>query len=95
MAETELKIDDDYITEMGNYFNEKGIELQGYVDKYIKILDNIRTDAIVEGDTAKALDEFIDFSKNLNTKIKELGASAKKQAVGFADEIDVADSYLF
>lgn len=95
MAGTELKIDDDYVTEMATYLGEKGTELQGYVDKYIQILKNIRTDAIIEGDTAKALDEFITFSENLNTEIQKLGENGKKQAEGFAVEIDDADSYLF
>lgn len=95
MAGTELKIDDEYVTEMGKYFIDKGEELQGYIDKYIQILDKIRTDAIIEGDTAKALDEFIGFSKNLNVIIQELGKNAKKQSEGFAIEIDKADSYLF
>lgn len=95
MAGTELIIDDDYVATMGTYLNDKGTELQGFVDQYIQILEKIRTDAIIAGDTAKALDEFINFSKNLNVKIQELGASGKKQAEGFAIEVDEADSYLF
>ena len=79
MAGTALKIDDDYVLNMGETLSEKEKELQSGVDKYLEIMKKISEDAIKEGETAQALDTL-----NVN-----------KTCQKFKDEIDENDQYLF
>ena len=51
MAGTALKIDDDYVLNMGETLSEKEKELQSGVDKYLEIMKKISEDAIKEGET--------------------------------------------
>ena len=60
MAGIELKIDDDYINGMASLFETRSQDLQEGVDSYLTILSTIREEAIQEGDTADALDAFIE-----------------------------------
>ena len=52
MAGTALKIDDDYVLDMGTTLSDNETELQSGVDKYLEIMKKIREDAIKEGETA-------------------------------------------
>lgn len=50
MAGTALKIDDDYVLDMGTTLSDNETELQSGVDKYLEIMKKIREDAIKEGE---------------------------------------------
>ena len=95
MAGQELKIDDDYVTQMADFLEKRGNFLQDEIDKYLDTLGMIRDDAIIKGETANALDEFIGFAEVLREKISVIGENAKKAALGFITEVDEKDSYLF
>ena len=41
MAESTLKIDDEWCRSAGKFFGDEGQMLQSYLDRYIKILNNI------------------------------------------------------
>ena len=84
MAGTALKIDDDYVLDMGTTLSDNETELQSGVDKYLEIMKKIREDAIKEGETAQALDTFITYAGEL-----------KKTCQKFKAEIDENDQYLF
>ena len=45
MAGTALKIDDDYVLDMGTTLSDNETELQSGVDKYLEIMKKIREDA--------------------------------------------------
>ena len=47
MAGTALKIDDDYVLNMGETLSEKEKELQSGVDKYLEIMKKIREEHAV------------------------------------------------
>ena len=92
---TEVKFDDDYMEAMATHFNDYAAYLQYGVDKYIEILHNIRNNAIIEGDTAVALDTFISYADKLKDIIKESGESAKKTCENFVTTVDSKDSSFY
>ena len=90
MAGTALKIDDDYVLDMGTTLSDNETELQSGVDKYLEIMKKIREDAIKEGETAQALDTFITYAGELKH-----GVNVNKTCQKFKAEIDENDQYLF
>ena len=94
MAGIELKIDDDYINGMASLFETRSQDLQEGVDSHLTILAGIR-EANQEGDTADALDAFIEYASSLKGIISELGKTAKDTCNNFLAEIDEKDQYLF
>ncbi|TGY39943.1 hypothetical protein E5347_16215 [Clostridium sartagoforme] len=95
MAESSLKIDDDYCKEVAEYFSKQGGYLDEYVKQYITILQGIKKDAIKGGDVAKALDAYIQYAKKLENQIGNISANAQQQAKNFIKAVDDADQYLF
>ena len=95
MAGTALKIDDDYVLDMGTTLSDNETELQSGVDKYLEIMKKIREDAIKEGETAKELDNFITNDKKKKNVITEHGVNVNKTCQKFKAEIDENDQYLF
>lgn len=95
MANVDIKIEDDYYKNMGKLYVEWYKDLQAGVDKYIKILECILEDAIMEGDTAKALEAFLNYAKTLSGIIEPLGAECEGLCVNYISEVDEADSYLY
>ena len=92
MAGTALKIDDDYVLDMGTTLSDNETELQSGVDKYLEIMKKIREDAIKEGETAQA---FITYAGELKNVITEHGVNVNKTCQKFKAEIDENDQYLF
>ena len=90
MAGTALKIDDDYVLDMGTTLSDNETELQSGVDKYLEIMN-----AIKEGETAQALDTFITYAGELKNVITEHGVNVNKTCQKFKAEIDENDQYLF
>lgn len=95
MAENELVIDDEYCENMGSYFYAQGTMLDTMVKNYITALEKVRSDAIKEGEVAKALDVYITYVKKLDEQIKEISVIAKKEVEDFLSQVDNADEYLF
>ena len=69
--------------------------LQGGIDKYTAILNNILAAAIMEGATAEALESFVDYVENLKDIVNDMGEEAKGMCLAFLSEVDEADSYLY
>lgn len=95
MANKELVVDDDYCKTMGKYFVSRGAHLEVVISEYIQILESIKQDAIISGDVASALKVYIEYSKKMQNKIRNISNSAKKQTDAFISKIDEADQYLF
>lgn len=95
MANKELIVDDDYCKTMGKYFVSRGAHLEVVISEYIQILESIKQDAIISGDVASALKVYIEYSKKMQNKIRNISNSAKNQTDAFISKIDEADQYLF
>lgn len=64
-------------------------------DAYIKYLNEMKDTAIVSGETAKALAEFIKQVESLKGDIEEIGKRYAKNIESFLKDIDTADDKLF
>ena len=95
MAGWELKIDDEFVGEMGKRLKTRGTDLQAGIDSYLKTLESIHSEAITKGDTADALAKFIEYGKSLNTIVGELGENIETVCKNYIEKVDEADQYLF
>lgn len=92
---TELKFEDTYISGMATYFSGYAEELQGGIDRYLQIMHDIRENAIIEGDTARALDTFIMYADKLKEVIRESGSNAKTLCENFVEIVDQKDDKFY
>lgn len=95
MASAEIKLNDEYINGIGSMFLNWSEILQKHIDDYLKIMNAILNDSIMEGETADAIKEFLSYAQNLDGIIKTLGEESKGLCVNYLHEIDEADSYLY
>lgn len=95
MVNKELIVDDDYCKTIGKYFVSRGAHLEVVISEYIQILESIKQDAIISGDVANALQVYIEYSKKMQNKIRNISNSAKNQTDALISKIDEADQYLF
>lgn len=95
MAGTQLQIDDEYCEKMAQYFVDKGNVIEGFVQEYIDILNRIEDTAIMKGDIADSLKDYIAYAKKLKGSISNISSNAQKQTKQFISAIDAADQYLF
>lgn len=90
-----IKIDDNYINEMSEFFGTASENLQGMLDNYNTILNEVLQEAIISGENADKLQLFENAASSLEQGIKEIGAMAKQSATDYLADIDEADSYLY
>ena len=79
----------------GKFFGDEGQMLQSYLDRYIKILNNINRSAICQGDVAKALKSYIGYASRMKKQIQEISDIAQKETDKFLSSVDDADQYIF
>lgn len=63
--------------------------------KYIEILEKVNSLAVISGDTAEALQEFIVCAKELSGFLTEYGQQLRDTCDSYISEINIADDYLF
>lgn len=95
MASIELIIDDEFCNQMGCFFQKKGKEIDRYISQYIDILEKVKSNALLEGDTSKALRAYISYVKKLNKQIGQVSNSANTYVSNFLTRVDQTDQYLF
>lgn len=95
MAATELKIEDEYVTEMGSFFYKNANALEDGLVNYLEIMSAVKEDALMKGDTAEAFGAFTEYAEYLRGKIEALGEAAKSVCCSFLDDVDEKDQYLF
>ena len=95
MAGTSLKIEDQYVEDMGSFFDKYADNLEEGMESYLQIMNTIKEEALMEGDTAAALAAFIEHGEFLKGKIEALGETAKNVCANFLTEVDEKDQFLF
>ena len=63
--------------------------------KYIEILEKVNSLAVISGDTAEALQEFIVCAKELSGFLTDYGQQLRDTCESYISEINIADDYLF
>ena len=91
----DLIVDEDYISRASSNILSDFEKLDGIFEKYISILEEIKTSAIKEGATAQALGAFMEYASLLRDNLTGLGLNAKDLLKDFNSAIDEADEYLF
>lgn len=95
MASESTIIDDEYCTAMGSYFEKQGKQLDQMVSDYIALIQAVRNTGIKQGDTAKAMDAYIEYAEKLRDQIGNVSDAAKDHVKHFLEKVDEADQYLF
>lgn len=90
-----LVIDDDYVHKVGNGCKTRGVKLEEIIDSYIVILNEIKNEALIEGDISDALGAYIECVTLLNDQLRTLSENVKEICLGFITDVNEADSYLF
>lgn len=95
MASKELIIDDEFCNKMGAYLINQGDLLDQVTASYVSILQDVRENGIVGGETAESLSKFIDYATEFKEKMKPISNRTKSKITAFLSNVDAADSYLF
>ena len=91
----DIIIDDDYVIECKNQIETEGKKLEDALTDYVKILGNIKLSGIIEGETANALDAFIQTASEIRDGLKGRYSQGKVYCGSYIDHIDDADEYLY
>lgn len=95
MMDTNIIIDDNYISEMGEYIFKKGMQLQNIMDEYLLIMKDCLNYGIVKGDTAEALSEFYVKMRYFKLIILETARDNKDILYQYLQKINDAEKYSF
>lgn len=95
MAGTSLKIDDQYVEEMGYFIEKCANDLEDGMESYLQIMNKIKDEALMKGETAEALVAFNEYAEFLRGKIAALGETSKRVCDNFLTEVDEKDQFLF
>lgn len=90
-----VKFDEDTLKTYGGDVSKHCGEIQEIITEYQKILSNILSNAIMQGDTAKSLTEFKSHVDTLNNLVAPLGTQCDGLVKHYLNEVDSADEYLY
>lgn len=93
--DSNLIISDEYIEEVGKACAKRGNVLDEILYSFILILKEIRQEAIIEGETAQALGEFIDCISRLRNQLQDISDNVNEACKYFVIDVNDADSFLF
>ncbi len=93
--DSNLVIDDDYVTAVANSSNTRGAELEKIYSSYLTILKDVRANAIKDGETALALSDFIKCVELLQNQLGNISGSIQTDGKKFLVDVNEADQYLF
>ncbi len=85
--------DDDYYKEMGKFLKNQASILESSYKSYIECLDDILSNAIIQGDMHDQLSRFRDMAVQMNGKIKDIGIVSKSACNNFSNEVAQSDTY--
>jgi len=98
-----LIINDEYVSSVARMRNSEGLKLDMnhgnskdcILYAYISILESIKNEAIISGEIANALEQYISCAKLLQGRLKEISEDLEDLCEYFIEEIDSADKYIF
>ena len=90
-----LVIYDEYITGVGSNCVRRGSVMEAALKQYINILGQIRQEAIVGGEIAAALSQFINCAKLLQGEIETISDNMDRICDCMIERIDEEDQFLF
>lgn len=91
----DLVVDDEYIAEVSDDLRSLCEELEDAFQKYCRILNKIKTEAVSMGETHEAAEAFCEMAETLKNKFEDLGGCTDITLDCFSGEIDSADEYIY
>lgn len=92
--------DDEYMEQMGEYLKKEAYELDEMIWSYIRIVRQVCEDGISEGETSKALEEFLEQARSLagvdnSGGVDTMGDQLRRSCINYVSSIDDADQDLY
>lgn len=91
----EIIVSDESMEEIGQLILENGKQMNDALVRFLNIMKKVRSDGIMEGAAAKALDAFISQAEELKDMMEDTGNAANSSCQRFVGEIDEADQGLY
>ena len=91
----DLIVDDKYIEDLCEFFNLTSEKAQLKVDNTLDILRKTTENAVIKGDTAQALQEYVTKLEEMRDCIRQYGKEAAALAKSFQEKIDEVDKKLY
>lgn len=85
--------DDDYYEKMGEFLKKRAQELEDSYESYIECLDQILSNAIIQGDMHDQLKKFRDIAVENNGMIADIGIVGQCACNNFSTEVAASDTY--
>lgn len=92
---TSLIIEDGYTRQRGRSLKTYAQRLDDRLATYVRILEDIKANAIKDGAAAESLDAFISYVKSLEGELDALGKTAYSRSGDFISSVDTADENLY
>lgn len=93
--DSDLIVVDEFYKEAGSYFKKKGEHLESVGREYLRSLRLIKSKGICSGETAEALDAYIELAEKLNECASFIGSSMSTMMDNYITVIDNKDRYLY
>lgn len=92
---TDLIVDEAYLQETADYIMNSGYLINKSIQSYITILNQIRQNAILDGEIAEALSTFIMLTEKLKGISGRVGSQIHALTESCLEEIRSADNFQF
>lgn len=91
----DLIIFDEFYFDVGMYIRLMNMKYEQILEEYVRILNSIKNQGICQGETAEALEMYINLAKNMGSTIKALGNVMDSAMHNYIESIDKKDTYIF
>lgn len=97
MARQDVIVDDDFFTKAGQVLKDQAAFTNRVFNKYVAELEGVLETGLMEGETSRALREFVDCLKeyNVDNQIETEGIDLHLSATLLLKEVDDQDGYLY
>lgn len=92
---SEFVVDDQYWKNMASSIKKRCKNIEVTYTNYLNILEKIKTDAVMEGQTHDAIVEFISIGNQLKEQFENVGQYVETTINAYLNDIDKADKYLY
>lgn len=92
---SDLIVDDESCSKAAHYLAVGGVRLDRAIKEYIGILEKVKSNGIIEGDTAAALENYILAASELKNLYAFVSDDAKRVIESFVRDIDEKDQFLY
>ena len=90
-----LIVSDEYINEMASYVDEQGEIFEQMMSDYRNILYLLAKSGFSSGKFHSELLAYVDVAKSLKGDISNISTCIKKKLLGFQEDIDERDKYVY